>query len=479
MALFGGVAAIAAVVAAPLASVHAHPFDLFGAGARAAGRGGAMATMADDHTGLYYNPATMVRGKPGVTVGGLVAVDDVNIRLKNRPAGYDLPDLGEGSAAIPSKYRLRERRDTTDLQNTYGLVFGGTVSLGNPDLRIGASVMLPATRIARQLSRYSDEREQYFSNQLHFELLGERSQHPVILAGIAYRFGDIISVGIGANVLPGADTVSTVYLADAAKQDEIDITVENDQVGRVALHAGVLVTPTRDLSLGVSWRGENYFQLTLQNDIQIKGFEGDKEDFPVTQKTTVVANYTPDELTVAAGWSPGALSLAVDAVWMRWSGFRDNQGGSNNGFEDTISVRAGLGYKLDDGKRFRLGVAWEPSPVPAQSGRTNFVDNDRLVGSIGGGHVLGLFGRDLELNWFVQVHNLLARDENKTKSDSYPACSAGEKKLCDELPDDTPRADTGQPTDAHKGLQTGNPGFPGWQSWGRLLAFGFDLTWRF
>lgn len=469
-----------AVCTCSIASVGvAHPFDLFGAGARGAGRAGAMVAGANDHTALYYNPAGMVAGKPALSFGTMLAVDDVNIRLMDRPAGYDLPDLGNGSAAIPSKYRLKTRADTDDIPNTYGLLMGGTTDLGNPDLRLGVSVMLPVTRIARQLSRYPDEREQYFSNRLDFEFLGERSQMPIILAGVAYRFADVLAVGGGFSVLPGADTVASVYLADASKQDEIEITVENDQVGRFAPHLGVLVTPTADLAIGISYRGSNYFRLSLRNDIQIKGFEGDAQAFPTTQDAVVIANYSPDQLTVGVQSKVGAWALSGDLVYMRWSGYLDNQAGTRHGFDDTVSIRAGGEWQLREGRLLRLGVAWEPSPVPDQTGRTNYVDNDRIVMSVGGGHKLDLLGHALEFSWFAQLHGLVTRQTDKKQLMLPPACTVDATDVCDEIPDTTPRADTGQTTAAHAGLQTANPGFPGWQSWGKLLAVGLDLTWRF
>lgn len=457
----------------------ANPLDLFGAGSKAGARAGAMTAAANDATALYYNPAGMTLGKTGMSLGTLVAVDDVRIRLKERPGGYDLPNRGDASAAIPTEFRLNKRGDTEDVVNGYHFSIGVTSDLGNPALRLGAYVMMPMTRIARQVSRFPDEREQYFSNRLDFELIGERSQHPVILAGIAYRFGKLLSVGAAVNILPGADTVASVYLADATKQDEIELVVENDQAARVAAHAGLVVTPSEALAIGLSWRSANYFRLTLRNDIQIMGFQGGSDDFPVKQLANVVANYSPDQLAVGTQWKTGNLAASVDAVWMRWSGYLDYQGNNTHGFKDTVSIRAGVQHGAEGGTKLRAGLAWEPSPVPVQDGRTNYVDNDRAVASIGGGHPATVLGRQVEIGWYAQLHHLVARDTSKKKLAAYPPCTPGETSLCDELPDDTPRADNGQQTDAHKGLQTGNPGFPGWQSWGTLLAVGVDLTWSF
>jgi hypothetical protein len=47
--------------------------------------------------------------------------------------------------------------------------------------------------------------------------------------------------------------------------------------------------------------------------------------------------------------------------------------------------------------------------------------------------------------------------------------------VCDEVPDTTVDPVTGKTMAQAQGLQTGNPGFPGFLSFGTILAFGLDL----
>ena len=101
------------------------------------------------------------------------------------------------------------------------------------------------------------------------------------------------------------------------------------------------------------------------------------------------------------------------------------------------------------------------------------------MASIGGGQPIELFGRKLTASWSVQLHHLLARDVNKSKESKAPVCNPGVTALCDEIADDTPHPETGALEPSFEGLQTGNPGFPGWISSGMLLAVGLDLTWSF
>ena len=49
---------------------------------------------------------------------------------------------------------------------------------------------------------------------------------------------------------------------------------------------------------------------------------------------------------------------------------------------DTVSVDGGLAIEQPN-RVVRLGVFYAPTPVPSQEGRTNYVDNTRVGGSLG------------------------------------------------------------------------------------------------
>lgn len=109
------------------------------------------------------------------------------------------------------------------------------------------------------------------------------------------------------------------------------------------------------------------------------------------------------------------LLLVADATWTQWSSFRDltapyqeltidslegtsftvtvgqDYGAPN--FRDTLSYRGGLQVSTgpiakaesigDLQLRLRAGGQWIPTPVPAQTGLTNYMDSDRVVGTAG------------------------------------------------------------------------------------------------
>ncbi len=466
-------------LAAPPRAAGANVGDLYGFGSRGGALCGAVSSLADDHTALFYNPAGMSFGQPGMGVGLGVSLDDVTIRMKMRPSGYDLPNLGSASPAIPSGARLGTRGDVLDIPNNYSFLVGAMGSFGLTRLRVGVAVMLPFNQIGHQRSHFADEREQYFSNNLSWELIGERSEHQTILVGGSWMLLDWVSIGFGMSVMPTAKTDSRVYLADAARQDQVVMTVDNHQTGATGLQAGLVLKPTDALRFGLSYRTENAFSMSIRNEVQVKGFQEDPSSWPLVQNVKVVVNYVPAQANVGVAMQRGALTLAADAAWTAWSQMIGSDGLRGTGFHDTISVRAGAEWISGPSRTLRVGLGWEPSPVPAQTGRTNYVDNDRIRLGVGSSHGLELLGKDVEIGWYAQVHGLLPRDTDKEQLASYPACAPGVTSLCDEIPDDTPNPSTGKPEPAFAGLQTGNPGFPGWQSFGTLLAFGVDVRWRF
>ena len=468
-------ACAATALAAPIAV--ANPFELFGANTRSSALGQSMAARNNDWTGLWHNPASMAGMAPHMAVGTLFAFDDVQVAVKPRPAGYDLPDLGASSPQIPSNARLQPRQGSTDITNVSDFVIGAVGNFGLRDLRIGVAAALPMTRLGLQHSHFADEREQYASNRLSFELLGSRVQSQVILLGLAYPILPRLAVGCAMSVLPKGHAVSDVYLDDPARQQDVRIVVQNEQLGRIAPSFGANWKPTDTLQIGASWRAANHFDLTIENRIQIKGFQGDKAAFPIRQRVDFVLNYTPEQVDIGVAQTWGPLAVAVDAVWSRWSGYIDSQGEHPTDWKNVWSVRAGAEYTAQPDRVVRAGLQWEPSPVPSQAGRSNYVDTDRAVVSVGAGHKLDLLGKRVELGWFVAGHALLTTDTNKAVTASTP-CAPGVTAVCDEV-NDNAKDGNGKPIAAAAGLQTGNPGFPGFVAWGNLLVVGADLKWEF
>jgi long-chain fatty acid transport protein len=472
-------AALGALAILSMSSVaSASPFEVYGASPRAAGMGNAMTAEANGVDALFYNPAALSRARNGAVFGVLVGVDQTAIRLKARPSGYDIPDLGGSSPALPSSATLRPRVDTEGLGTLTTVTIGGTTDLGSQRLRVAGMATFPVQGAGGNESYFVDERERVFGNQLRWEVIGARARRFDIELGGSYQVLDSLSIGLGAQLLPSVRVRNDVWIPSPSDQANVDINLRQEQTFSAGFTAGVLWSVSDVLRLGASYRHRVEFTIEGENALQILGLDTADGEYPVMQTLDFVTTGSPSSASFGAALDSGNFTFALDMRWTQWSGYRNTQGEAA-GFESTFSPRVGLEYHASEETDVRLGVAWEPSPVPDQVGRTNYVDNDRLILSFGASHGFETFGRAFRVNWFAQFHALTARDTDKQLALAWPVCAPGVTGLCDELPDDLRDVRSGRGFPEAEGLQTGNPGFPGFVSGGWMAAIGGEITWFF
>jgi hypothetical protein len=448
------------------APAHANLFDVFGANARSTAMAGAGTALANDASAAFHNPAGLAFGPRVFSFGVLGNFNRASILLKPRPSGYDPPRYGVGT---------RPRSDSENPPGTAGFSLGFKLKLFDDDLSVGGIILLPADGFGFTNTHYADERAQYFSNRLHFELVDTRLRKEVMAFAFAYRLRDWLSMGAGVMVLPGSSTINKVYTPNGTDPGSVELTLDVQQSLRWALTAGLVATPVDWLRLGVVFQDEIYFGLKGYNWVMISG----EEETPVRQDLNAISGYSPPRISGSVALlSTGELTSTVEATWRGWSRYLDNQG-TRTEFNDTLDWKLGLEYALSERSVIRAGAGWSPSPIPRQDGRTNYVDNDRAVFSFGAGRNFVVFGEPITVDLGLQIHALLTEDVDKAvRADGqYPDCTPSETALCDELPTD----DSGLFFDprATEGLQTGNPGFPGYTHGGYIMAASLDLKWLF
>jgi long-chain fatty acid transport protein len=450
------------------ASAWANPFDLFGAGARAQAMGGAVAALSSDYMATFHNPAGLPYGRNEIGLGIVGSFNRTSILLSPRPSGYDPPAYGQ---------RLNARADTEDPDGVLGATVGLTLKLFDEDVAIGAAFFVPFDGFARMRTSFPDEQEQYFTNRLRFELVGDRAGGEVIALGLGYRLLPWFSMGMGLMVVPAARTINNVYTPNSTDPSSSLINVDIEQSARAALTAGLRVDPYDWLRIGAAFQDELFVGLEGYNQVQLRG---DEDAEPILQPLDVVRQYSPPRLSGSVALvAPSGLTGTVEGTWLGWSNYL-NARAELAGFDDTFDWKLGVEYPVNPRTYFRGGLGWSPSPVPPQTGRTNYVDNDRVVLGLGAGRDFEVWGEQLTVDLAIQLHALLVEETRKTvrPDGAYPPCGEGVTGLCDEVPDlaqDTPlqrAADT-------KGLQTGNPGFPGYTHGGYIMAASIDVKWRF
>ena len=157
----------------------ANLFDTFGAGPRAQGMAGAATATVSDYTAAFVNPAALPDTQNTLAFGVTGTFNRTSILLMPRPSGYDPPAYG---------LRLNPRQNTEDPRGVFGFTAGFAIKLFSEDFALGGMIFAPTDGFASGDSIFGDEREQFFSNQLHFELMGERLRSEVFSVGLGYRF---------------------------------------------------------------------------------------------------------------------------------------------------------------------------------------------------------------------------------------------------------------------------------------------------
>ena len=171
------------------------------------------------------------------------------------------------------------------------------------------------------------------------------------------------------------------------------------------------------------------------------------------------------------------LTLAATALYGKWSDYLDRHGEAPipaYAWSDTITPTVGVRY-VHRATRAFVDAQYKPTPVPLQTGRSNYVDNDRLGTGAGVDYAFSCLHTAMRVGVQAQAYWLIPRYQNKLPTppepdglDHYPALVA------DEVPDDAQVA--GQPLAGTQGLQTNNPGWPGFGSQGLILSGGVFLT---
>jgi hypothetical protein len=151
-----------------------------------------------------------------------------------------------------------------------------------------------------------------------------------------------------------------------------------------------------------------------------------------------------------------------------WSSYLDRQGqspsvyGPGMGFHDTMSGALGLRHTYKNLRAF-TDLRYVPSPVPTQVARSNYVDNDRFGVGIGGDILLELL--KLRPGFQLFADRFIPRSNEKDPS-----------RLVDEVPDGSTVSATGASVAGSQGLQTNNPGYPGFSSAGWLWGGAITLS---
>jgi long-chain fatty acid transport protein len=378
----------------------ADPFDTFGFGARAAAMAGAATAVARGAAGAHGNPAAIVLGDfAEVTLGW--GYGRMALSLNGRPA--DTLDVHGLDLGVALPFHL------FDVPWAFG------VALYLPDQFVARLQLIPAT-------------------EPHFVLLDNDVHRLVAEPAISVRPLPWLALGVGLSLFTDVAGNGIQFDVGVSQngpmgQGALDVNLPS----RIAPYAGVMVMPTDYLRFGATYRSP--LDLSLRLGIVANVDVADVVTGDAIIDIRAINFYTPRRLTFGAAVDVlPDLTVTAELAWVNWRGFH---GGAPDvrilvdlgitpplmqtlfpadAFQNTFLPRFGVEWRAgltDLDLVLRSGYAFEPSPVPSQSGLTSFADNDRHIFALGGGIKFHAFEpvltRPVALDVAIQWHHLVER----------------------------------------------------------------------
>ena len=451
----------------------------------------------------YFNPALLIEAPDEALLGYSFISEQMGVTLEGRPIGSDVPLVVAGrnilapgsmglqplpNSVVPTQWlqqgcsmgggvgqcsgsgfaaRPRQSQGTSGVTRHY-LVLGLVRSFFARRLAVGAYAMLPISNFTTEQSFYVDEREALFSNSLHPELYGDRLTSVSVVVGAAVRIVPELSVGASVSLGLANTAGSQDYVQDATNYNTLLLDNRVETNVSLAPTFGVRYKPSSWLRFGAVVHAPESFTLHTSIDNALpSGTES-------STSQTSVFDWMPWSVGVGAEvviLRRGAYSLsAVGSIhYAFWSAYQDRQGdspslyGQELAWHDTPSGTLGVRHAYRNLRGY-FDLRYIPSPVPEQVGRSNYVDNDRAGVGFGGDITLHL-PTVLRPGFQLFVDRLIPRTNQKDPS-----------LLVDELPDGSVYNSTLAPVPGAHGLQTNNPGWPGYSSKGFLWGGSITLS---
>jgi long-chain fatty acid transport protein len=437
----------------------------------------------------YFNPALLSGLGSSTEFSYFALYTHADITLDPRPAGADVPTSvyraelrrPDGSAArlvlrpLPTSALPAPRANTTLGDTSSFLLLGLVRPLFGNVVTLGLLGSLPTRGLVAQQGYFSDEREQYFSNQLHFELLGDRSELTSFSVALGTKAFDWLALGAGLNVALHTTTRTDVYVPDAADQRSVLLVPRVSTTTALLPYFGLALEPRPELRLTATFHLPTAFLTEGENRLRFWNYTyPDNQPF-VRQTFRFTQGYQPLRAAIGAAWlsrkqrdRPGTWEVGSTVTLTRWATYRDRNGERPlDSWRDTLSPAVGAGVALGRTAHIAGDLAFVPTPVPPQIGRTNYVDDSRLAASLSYEVAVELLRTKLGVGAYLHGQWLLPREVHKQSNAPHP--------VVDELPDGSTDVLTGAPLPEAKGLQTNNPGYPGYRSSGWMAGVGLAL----
>ena len=498
-----GAAVIGAIILAYSPKAQASPlFELVGSSLGSSGFNGRAYGASSAST--YFNPAMLPDAREGIELGWFVLNDAISVTLDGRSRAVDIPEavlrdiggrsvppiptqwLERGCAPVPGAtlgcdtvLAAQPRQSVGSSGNTRAYQVIGLVNhVWDRYLSYGLYTLIPIGPYVRANSFFNDEREQYFSNSLHPELYADRLTAMALSFGVGSRPLDWLSLGVSFTISLANSAAATAYVGNANDISQtLQLSTKLDVAAGVSPHFSAVVQPIEALRLSATVHTPQMMGIKTTSTTYLPS--GDRQ----SAEREAVHAFLPWIAGLGASYDlyrgeRHTWAVTATGTYQMWSKYRNRQGErpvAEYAWSDIPTISVGVRHIYDGVFATFLDGIFQPTPVPAQTGRTNYVDNDRI--GVGAGisydwHVAQI-GAALRFAGQMQMHFLPERYQRKL--DPTSAGASGRQLVVDERPDDV--IDTrGMPVPEAAGLQTNNPGWPGFASSGVLAGGGVSVS---
>lgn len=477
------------------------PFELVGS---TLGSGGlsARATGADAAS-AYFNPARLARAEPGIELGWFVLNDAIDVALFARDSAVDVPasalsSFQGGFPAVPTdwlqngcdpamggrcvtKLAPRQRQGNGSSGNTHVYqVFGLVTEVVPRWLKLSVYGMVPFDAFMTGQQFFVDEREQYFTNSLHPELYSDRLTAMALAFGAGSQVTDWLSLGVGVTLSLTNTAEAGTFVGNSSKIGETLLLDTNIKVATgVAPNLGAVLMPLEGLEVSLTVHAPQKMEI-------VTGFSSflPNGDLQRADRTATLA-WEPWKFGVGAQYdfvrmTEHRFGAVLSATYSLWSDYVNRQTQRpQQGYEwsDTFGFTVGLRHVYAERLIVGLDASYQPSPVPSQTGRTNYVDNDRYAfgGTV---HYKIRFAETMSLRLGVQgqLHILPERTQAKIDPKLPPYNGQSYSQLVQDEWLDGAVNNRDQVIQESFGLQTNNPGWPGFSSKGTIYGAGVNVA---
>jgi hypothetical protein len=457
----------------------------------------------------YFNPALLPGAEQGFTLGTFVLNDAISVTLDARSHAVDVPEtalnnFNDGDRAVgtfpavPTTWlangcQRTQGQCTTELaprprqstgssgQTRVYQAIGFVGHLFERRLSLGIYTFVPLRSLVEAHGFFPDEREQFFTNSLHPELYSDRLSAMSLAFGAGSRLTDWLSIGAGFSLSRATTATASAYIGDSSNlRDSLRQSARLESAAALAPHLGVLVRPIDRLQVSATAHAPQKMEIGTTTSTYLPN--GDQQSAP----RQAVHDWLPWIAGLGVSYDVLRTPLHEMAVtgagtFEGWSQYVNRQGERplrDYDWLDTWNGSIGVRHTYDTALTTFLDGRYRQTPVPPQTGRTNYVDNDAFGIGAGVGYDLPVesWGVHVRLGAQGQVHLLRERHQSKIDPTS-PALAGGRysQLVIDEWSD---RAVDSRPQTipAAQGLQTNNPGWPGFASHGYLLGAGVSVS---